>query len=63
MTNDDKLSKIRNLIDIQKDLYGKDGYKGCQDDTLKEYHRGMANGLIIAESVLSGDECAFVDYK
>lgn len=58
-----QLEKIRNLVSIQKNLHGKDGYKGGQDDTLREYHRGMANGLIIAESVLSGKECKFVDYQ
>ena len=57
---DDQLDKIRGLIEVQKELHGPDGYKGCQDDTTKEYHRGMANGLIVAESVLSGDEPEFV---
>ncbi len=57
---DDQLDKIRGLIEIQKNLHGEDGYKGGQDDTTKEYHRGMLNGLLVAESVLSGKEPEFV---
>lgn len=47
--NDKRVADIKNCVDIQKQNLGD------------EYMRGMANGLIVALSILDGNEPVFVE--
>lgn len=51
-TEDEKVNKLRDLVAVQTDP----GNAGAS-----EYHRGMANGLVLALSVFTGQEPAFLD--
>lgn len=51
-TEDEKIGKLRNLVEIQT-------AEGTVDQG--EYMRGMANGLVLALSVFTGQEPAFVE--
>ena len=55
----DKEEKLADLVKVQRNLHGPGGYKDSSDDPLVEYHRGMLNGMLVAESVFTGGDPSF----